>query len=174
MRPWATMQSGRVLCGGWAAPSLWEGGRETEILLAIAQLILVVWWRATIHSHYFFFINTDTHTHTLRQDKVTLHLCCNSALTKSQIHCPELYPVITLYVILCNWMPVDLNCCCYQTWYQSCLIIRRCLIHLGYCKDTEWVTVANIISYFLSLSMGYWIRNEQRGQVGKIDERSRK
>ena len=50
-------------------------------------------------------MNTDT------QDNVTLNLCSNSALPQLQtlLHCHELYPIITLNVILCNWMPVALN-----------------------------------------------------------------
>lgn len=77
---------------------------------------------------------------TQTQDKVTLHLACNSALSNSQtlLHCPELYPIITSYVMLCNWTPADLNCSCYQVWHQPCSIITRCLTRLSFCKECPY------------------------------------
>lgn len=75
------------------------------------------------------------HEHRHAQDKVTLHLSCNSAPSKSQtlLHCPELYPIITFYVMICNWMLVDLNSFSYQAWHQSRLICRHSLISIGFC-----------------------------------------
>lgn len=82
MRPRATMKQ-------WPS-ALWRLGSpqsETEILFAIAQFIVVVWWRAIIHFDF---------PRTCKHDNVTLYRSCDSILTKSQtlLHCHERYPVI--------------------------------------------------------------------------------
>ncbi len=88
MRPRATMQQ-------WPN-ALWRQGspqseREIEILLAFAQFILVVWWRATIHSHY---SSMDTDTQTLKIKFPYTSVKILPLLNCKVLHCNEFYPIM--------------------------------------------------------------------------------